>query len=235
MCLINKMVKYTRRRITRRRRRVQRRLRRNTIPRGLTQGKIYSFKRTCQMKAHYFDGVAWVQASGNEITNNSAIPYSSGIFKFRLEDVPNATDFTQLYEQFKITGVKLRFIPFYGTESSSAGSILMTPLATCIDRGANDQILASPSFNSMLENQDVKVRSTQRGFAMWIGTPTFHQPADGLAQGAYKSGWLDSEIVTSRNVDYHGVKWAWQSTFPVERACSYQVFATYYIKCRNPQ
>lgn len=204
------------------------------IARPLTQGKLYKFKRTCQALPYYFDGANWVQYGFNIVSNSNSIPFSSGIFKFRLTDLPNPTDFTQLYEQFKITGVKLRFVPYIGTETAPGGGYLET-MAMAIDRGANDQVVVSPSFDSLLENQDVKLRNTQRGFSLWIGTPTFHQPADGLAQGAYKSGWLDSDIASSRGVDYHGVKWSFQVQRPVENAVSLRVFATYYITCRNPQ
>lgn len=202
----------------------------------LTQGKIYKFKRTCQMLPHYWDGSAWSQYAANVISNSVTAASISGIFKFRLEDVPNATDFTQLYEQFKITGVKLLFIPFLGTESSDTATLRTETMALAIDRGANDQAVVNPSFNSLLENQDVKLRNSQKPFKLWIGTPTFHQPADGLAQGAYNnSGWLDGEIVSARNVDYHGVKWAFPASRTEAQSLQFRVFATYYISCRNPQ
>lgn len=217
------------------RRRPVMRKRRMNISRPLTQGKLYKFKRTCQMLPHYWDGSSWSQYSANVISNSVTAASISGIFKFRLEDLPNPTDFTQLYEQFKITGVKLVFIPFLGTESSDTATLRTETMALCIDRGANDQAVVNPSFNSLLENQDVKLRNSQKLFKLWIGTPTFHQPADGLAQGSYKSGWLDSEIVSSRNVDYHGVKWAFPASRTEAQSLQFRVFATYYISCRNPQ
>lgn len=217
------------------RRRPVMRKRRMNISRPLTQGKLYKFKRTCQMLPHYWDGSSWSQYSSNVISNSVTAASMSGIFKFRLEDMPNPTDFTQLYEQFKITGVKLLFVPFLGTESSDTNTVRTETMALCIDRGANDQAVANPSFNSLLENQDVKLRNSQKPFKLWIGTPTFHQPADGLAQGSYKSGWLDSEITSSRNVDYHGVKWAFPAQRSEAQSLQFRVFATYYISCRNPQ
>jgi len=230
------MVYTRRRRVLRTKRRLFMRKRKMNISRPLTQGKLYKFKRTCQALPFYFDGSNWAQYSVNTITNSVTAPSIAGIFKFRLEDVPNATDFTQLYEQFKITGVKLRFIPYLSTESSSGVSNGLTDtIALAIDRGANDFAVVNPSFNSLLENQDVKLHNSQRGFSMWIGTPTFHQPADGLTQGTYKSGWLDGEIVASRNVDYHGLKWSFPQSRTEAQSCGFRVYATYYISCRNPQ
>lgn len=230
------MVYTRRRRVVKTKRRPLMRKRRMNISRPvLRQGKLYKFKRTCQLASWYFDGTNWVQQGNNIISNDNTYPAYSGIYKFRLEDLPNPTDFTQLYEQFKITGVKLKFIPFVGTESSSSTSVFTETMALAIDRGANDLSVVNPTFNSLLENQDVKLRNSQRPFSLWIGTPTYHQPADGLAQGSYRSGWLDSEINSARNVDFHGVKWAFPTNRSSVTSCLFRVFATYYIVCRNPQ
>lgn len=228
--------KMYRKKPTRRLRRFKRKAR-GVRKTKLPQGKVYSFKRTCALSPWYFDGNGWVIGTSNLISNSAASQGISGIFKFRLEDVPNPTDFTMLFEQFKITGVKLRFIPMIGTESSGGATALAytETLAYAIDRGANDQVFFSPSMNTLMENQDVKLRNSQRPFSIWIGTPTFHQPADGLAQGAYKSGWLDGEINSARQVDFHGLKWAFPSTRTDATSCWFRVYATYYIKCRNPQ
>lgn len=204
---------------------------------ALTQGKIYSFKRMCALKPYYFNGTAWVQAADNVITNDSAYAYFAGHMRFRLNDLPNATDFTTLYEQFKITGVKLTFIPWIGTESSDSTGYRTAALAVAIDRGANDLNLASPSFTSLLEQQDCKLLSTGGGrpFKMWVSTPTFHTSADALTQATYKAGWLDSERTGSRDVDFHGLVYSFQQNVSTATSCAFKVYATYYVKCRNPQ
>lgn len=226
----------TRRRVSKRKPR--RGLRKRMTTSRLTQGKIYSYKRTCQLTPYvYSSGAGWAAGgSGNVITNDTAQNLYEGIFKFRLADLPGYTDFTNLYEQFKITGVKLRFVPFYGTESSSLTTSYMEPMAYCIDRGANDQTTSSFGFNSLLENQDVKIRTSQRGvFSVWIGKPCAHQPADSNNQVAYARPWLDTELGGSSFVDHHGLKFSWQTLRPSENSVRYKVYATYYIKCRNPQ
>lgn len=231
---------YRRTRMSRRRpikRRYKRRgLRRMTRPGMLRQGKIYSFKRTCRLIPYWFDGENWsAYTGGNIITNDNSVTNYAGIFKFKLYDLPQYSDFTSLYEQFKITGVKLRFIPFFGTESSAFPGSQTRSVALCIDRGANDYVLAQPTFDELLANQDVKLRNTQKPFSIWIGSPTAHQPADAVAQTAYVKPWLDSDIGNSVFVDHHGLKFAFQESVAPTYACGFRVYATYYIKCRNPQ
>lgn len=201
------------------------------------QGKIYSFKRTCECYPFHFKDGSWVKLASNQITNSSTAPdYQEGLFKFKLEDLPGYTDFTNLYENFRITGVRLRFMPNIGTESSGAAANIsvMEPLALCIDRGANDAIGINPSFTSLLENQDVKIRSSYKPFSLYIAYPKAHTPADGVTQTVLTSPWLDSEV-NGQVVDHHGVKFAFQAPNVNDRSVWYRVYATYYLKCRAPQ
>jgi len=211
-------------------RRVQRR-----IPLS-SQKKIYSFRRTCELKPWYYFEGAWSKSGTNQISTSNALTLNTGIFKFRLEDLPGYNDFLNLYENFKITGVKIRFMPIIGTESSnpSGTESIMAPLAMCIDRGANDNIAANPTFISLLENQDVKLRSSNKPFSIYIAYPKAHGPADGVGQTTLLSPWLDSEV-NGQIVDHHGLKFCFQEVVPAERAIYYRVYATYYIKCRAPQ
>lgn len=201
------------------------------------QGKIYAFKRTCEIRSWYYDAGQWEQQSDNYIANVSTSQnLTRGIYKFRLQDLPGYSDFTNLYENFRITGVRLRFMPFAGTESTypaSTGTVI-SPLALCIDRGCNDNIASNPSFTSLLENQDCKIRTGQMPFSMYIAYPKAHSPADGLSQTVLTSPWLDSEV-NGEGVDHHGVKFCFQQNTTADRAVYFRVYATYYIKCRAPQ
>lgn len=201
------------------------------------QGKIYAFKRTCECYPYHYTNGSWVKQSSNEITNYSgALPSGTGIFKFALQDLPGYTDFTNLYENFRITGVKLRFLPTIGTESdaANANTTVMEPLALCIDRGANDAIGANPSFSSLLENQDVMIRSSYKPFSIYIAYPKAHTPADGVTQTVLTSPWLDTEV-NGQVVDHHGLKFDFQAASILERSVWFRVYATYYLKCRAPQ
>lgn len=204
------------------------------------QGKIYAFKRTCQLKPFRWDSSLLIWTSeglDSTISSSSTGLNSSGIFKFRLADLPGYNDFLNLYEQYKITGVKLRFVPRIGTESTAPASTatVMAPLAYCIDRGANDQVGGPITFSSLMENQDVRIVSSLRPFNIWIGQVTTHNSADSQVQVAYQRSWLDTQVSNSFIVDHHGLKFSFAETSDANRQVSFSVFATYYVKCRNPQ
>ena len=66
--------------------------RRATVTRSVFP-KTHSFRRTCSTRAVTGDGVATTQYFG---------------FNFALSDLPNAGEFSQLYDQYRFTGIKLK-------------------------------------------------------------------------------------------------------------------------------
>lgn len=217
----------------RKRRRMNMPVTRSLRPYG---AKTYAFKRTLECLPWYYTAGAWTQNLTNVITTSSTVNLHTGILKFRLADLPQYGEFTALFEKFRITGVKLRFVPYYGTQSSGQGSSpLMMSLAIAVDKGANDLATANPTFTGLMEQQDVKIRTTQRPFSLYISYPTTHTVLDGQSQVAYANRWLDSEIAGSTLVDHHGVKFCFEGQVSDTVTCAFRIFATYYIKCRNPQ
>lgn len=227
-----------RRRTTRRPRRSLKKVRRSRVPRPLTGNTVYSFKRTCQLTPYYYVSPTWVaSADGNQITNYTGSLSWQGIFKFKLADLPNYTDFMNLYRAFKITGVKLMFMPTVGTSSSgetTSTTTILEPLAYTIDKGANDTITTNPTFLQMLEDQSSKIRNSQRPFSIFVRNPSVHAPADAQNQVAYLKGWIDTENSAGAQVDHHGVKYCFQALRSAQQCINFRVYATYYIKCRGP-
>lgn len=197
------------------------------------QNKVYSFKRHCALS--YWNNVADVPTRRVSFISNSSTQNQFGYFTFRLDDLNNYADFTGLYEKYKITGVKLKFIP---TRGDGADVNLLTPfspmslLAIAINRGSTNTTALERTFDQILEQQDARIYSTQKPFSIYIPYPKFYAPADGLTVAQEKSGWLQSR---HPDVDHYGLQFAWQFQQPDASSCQFRVFATYYIKCANPQ
>lgn len=227
------MVKRYRRRNMRRRRRAMRRSMRPR--RGLTDSKVYKFKRTCQLAPYVIvDGVWAKSTAGNIITNNSVNVMWQGAFTFTLSDLPNYNEFISLFSQYRIAGVKLRFIPFQGTENSSSTGPYTVAMAYTVDK--NDILSSSATqFNDLLEEQDCRLRNSQRPWSLYIPYPSFHGPAESLTLVAGRNGYLSTERAGNAFVEHNGVRYSYQSTVPAANANGYQVYATYYIHCKGPR
>lgn len=218
---------------------VRRPYRRRMYPRKnlSSQNKIYSFKRSVMLAP-----CQWISGSGenvqasNQVTNSSGAGYFQiGHFKFALTDLPNYSDFINLYERFKITGVKLKFIPIHGdgvdVQGGGAVTANLSPLAIAISREAVLQSSDERTFDQLLEQQDCKVYTSQRPFSLYIPYPKFYAPADGLTTVQEKGGWIRS--ATGSSVHHWGLRYA----FPEQNsyATSFRVICTYFVKCANPQ
>lgn len=200
------------------------------------QGKVYSFKRCVQLAPYgIVDGNPVVQPAGTIISNWVGTGrYNFGHFRFKLNDLPGNTDFTNLYERYKITGVKLKFIPVTATDTPLAnGTNYLSPLAVAINRGAIIVAADDRTFDQLLENQDVRIFSTMKPFSMYIPYPKFYSPADGITTAQTGGGWLNSK---SPAVHHFGLNYAWQNTTATEaNQCAFRIIATYFVKCANPQ
>lgn len=199
------------------------------------QNKVYSFRRSVLLKP-------WSNPTDNNPTEQTSPIISNqvvsgnitfGHMRFRLTDLAGNTDFTNLYERYKITGVKLKFIPIIGTSRDATTSTVMSPIALAINRSALNLNTDDKTFDQLLENQDVKVMSSMRQFNLYVPYPKFYSPADGITQAQEKGGWLNTKAPA---VHHFGVQWAYQSTTTsTSDRTAFRVVATYYVKCANPQ
>lgn len=205
----------------------------NRSKRLSSQSLVYTFKRTCALA--FWNNVNNVPTRRVTFITNSNLQPNLGYFTFQLQDVNNSTDFTNLFQRYKITGVKLRFIPTRGDGADVSAPVtsgVMCPLAIAINRGATTLTAQERNFDQIMEQQDARIYSTNKPFSIYVPSPKFYAPADGLTQAQEKSGWLQN---AHPEVDHYGLQFAWQFPANDQTACQFRVFATYYLKMSNPQ
>lgn len=168
--------------------------------------------------------------------------WSGAQFSFTLAALPNYSEFTSLFEQYRINGIKLTFIPSADSldinqqqqNSSTAINWTTIPrLYTAIDRDGNGQYA---SENAILQYGNHKIiRNPMRPFSIYVKHPCVQVGTANLVTlvgGAPKSKqWLDCDnysvqhwgCVVGGIVPYQG------GTVNM----AYQVIATYYLQFKN--
>lgn len=203
--------------------------RKSRVPRGAARSS-HVFTRTAKaFHATYGAGV-WNTSAVQLLT--SANVNSTGIFRFSLADLPGYTDFTELYEQFKIVKVQLRFLPIYGTDVEVASPSRLVPFAICANTSALDVPTSAFNFDEVLQEQGCKIVNSQRPFMMSV-KPRAYATNDGALASSSVSPWLNTNG-NGANVTHFGFKWGWETTSPTAYS-GYSVYATYTIECRNPK
>lgn len=150
-----------------------------------------------------------------------------GYFNFSLSDLPNNGEITAMFNRYKITGVRLKFIPTQGTDTPSGATNLLNSLAVQIDKSVRS---VPASFDELLEAGNCRVLSaSQKGFSVWIGSPLAAATIGGVS-ALMTNSWLDSD---SNEIKHYGLRYAFQNGYAAQAYTRFSVFATYYLRLKG--
>lgn len=187
------------------------------VSRTLNPSRAYLFKRSFQ---------------GTSILNNGTGNVNGGI-AFTLADLPNATEFTTLFDQYMICAVKIKFIPQSNTLQTLTTGLVSNFCGTFFYVVDYDDSTAPASTNQICEYQTVKTRDPLREFKTYFkpkAVSTLFSGGATVNAGVLKSQWLD---VAAPTVPHYGFKYFW--TQAINCTLTLMPIYTYYIKCKNPR
>lgn len=186
--------------------------------------KIHYFKRTYTYT---------VDVTGNA---NAFIPVltasAGGYNRFRLSDCPNYGDFTDLYDSYKICGIKRKYVFNANSAETNVSSYGLPRLVTVNDW--ND-ITAAANESEMLEYASCKISRLDKVCKRFFKPTTTISDA---VQGNYqvqKREWFD--CATGADQNHHGLKEALiiNSTNEAERIGYLHIYTTLYLAFRSPR
>lgn len=176
-----------------------------------------------------------VYLSGHILTSVTSDTFTNQFFS--LSSVPNYTEFTNLYDQYRINGVKVTLLPRGNTAeitaSSGASTVFQgqsTGVFSVIDY---DDTAVLSSIQQACEYQNMKMTRATQQHSRYL-KPRFNllsitnqgTGATGASQNT--RGWLDCDYI---NVPHYGVKWAFQQN--VNYNLTYDVKIDYYLAFKN--
>lgn len=192
-------------------------LKRRRVARGRV-GKIrqpvHYFKRSV------FTPAAFTVSAGTDFFNAS---------QFQLGFLPDVTDFTSLYDQYKILSVTIKLMP-RGNSSDvgvAAGIGNMTRVFSVLDY---DDSVVPTSLNQLIQYQNLKTTNSTSIHTRTL-KPMFIkevQTITGTGGSPTRGGWID---VLNTNVQYRGVKWCIQA--PSNGSVVYDQMVTYNLAMKN--
>lgn len=208
------------RNMAKRRRYVGRKLRVSRL-RGLRQPVQY-FKRTQYIN----DGIV--------IAPNPVPAWRTGAYSFNMVNIPSVTDFTTLYDQYKIKGIKFTLIPKYnsvdiGPNPTSGNIIQQTQVATVLDY---DDINNPGTLDVLLQYQSLKItrggKTHSRYFKPSQLTNVYRGALVPDGHSVSKAKWNDMAYL---DIVHYGVKWAIQENASVP--LNFDVKIDYYLAMKN--
>lgn len=157
---------------------------------------------------------------------------TTGAASFALSDLPSYTDFTSLFDQYRICQITARFLPGVSLFGASTTTTDIPDLHTAVDL---DDDTAPATVDTLRQFATHQVTPNQQ-YVERVWTPRF---AVATYSGTFTSyslapsgQWIDSN---SPGVLHYGVKWGMT---PVSVASGqyllYNVECTYVVQCRSP-
>lgn len=184
-------------------------LRRQLIP------KIYNFKRTVDL--------------GN--INASSAADVLGVMFFKLNDMSGYTEFTSLFDQYKIYKVKVQWFPLQTQATVGAASAVTPFILTAVDY---DDKVAPASGSVLLEYANMRTHSFFKNFAITLRPKpqltaiTQTGGATGVAL-APNNVWLDA---ASSSVEHYGFKYCIPQV-SANNIAGWRLIAHYFVTLKN--
>lgn len=202
------------------RRRPRRNLRKRVMRRATARTSI----------GHQFTRIDWRQ---NAFQLTGAGGVTLGAYTFKLSDLPNYTEFTSLYDQYKINKVQVTFIPKINGAMLNAGAQLPV-IHSMID---SSDATPPATLAEMMENEDVKSTRGNQLHKRYFTPKCQTKLYEGIGTDGYAVSRRNPFISTDDPaVPHYALKWCIEN--PVSGGDIYwycDVKVKYYLSMREVQ
>lgn len=204
--------KYRRKRVAGRRKRINRR----------NVAKRVNVKKD----THYFKRFAYKATINGDVSRTA-----KGALTFSLNDLPGLTDYTSLFDYYKISGVKLRITTFLDANSQAPGNSFFPKMYSCIDY---DDANVPTDSDEMRQRTNCKIRwlAPNRSYSVFLRPKYLKNVYISGVSSGYEIGkqqWLD---LSNTNIPHYGFKYVIENLFPDLGQCV-QIEATYYLSFKG--
>lgn len=212
---------YTRRnrRYSPKRRNYKRNYRKKSyIPRKRLTAKVYPYKRHVDL--------GFITTTG--------LSTEAGYFNFQMSDLPSYSEFTALYDQYKLKMVKIYFVPFTMDNSSTAGAVTDATQWQCLYTAIDSNGVSTPtSINQLRQYQTCRFTRMGKVHKRVIYPKPATELYNGVAPSAYAtapSAWINTSY---SGVPHYGLKWAFDNATSDINSKFFRVEAVYYMVFRQ--
>lgn len=157
-------------------------------------------------------------------------------FQFNMSALPNFSEFSNLFDRYKITGVKLRVMFLANSiEIGSPTQYSIPIMHHCIDI---DDANPPTTETEILQKNNIKTKRLDRHFNVYLRPKCTMEVFNSVTTTGYAVGnstWID---MASAAIPHYGWK-AWvangQASPSTQVLGRLKIYATYYIALKDPQ
>lgn len=160
------------------------------VPRQLSQ-KVVHVKRTFQ---------------ASTIASNASVYTSTGSIAFALSQCPAPTDFTNLFDQYRIVKTQINFVPNYSGNTAGGIPGLYNIFYMAVD---HTDVTSPTQASDVLQYDAHRLVQPYKPFSITFKpapSSSFFNSTTTTGYGPRQGAWLDS---SSPAVPHYGLKWVW--------------------------
>lgn len=162
----------------------------------------------------------------SQITTSTSLE-TLGVYTFQLSDLVNYTEFTNLFDEYKINSVCLKFFP---SLTAKVSQFTNGVLVTAIDKNDGN---ATGSVNELLQHDDCIVVDLCQNNTFIIDNPRMNVSSQTATTPTFAgqtsmSGWVNN---TTPTVQHYGFRWAIPAT--TAAAMNINVLAIFDVSFRS--
>lgn len=176
-------------------------------------------KRRMQMRPHAFKTKRTVTQQLSYIAG-----FNYGSYKFKLSDLPSYTEFTSLFDSYRLCAVKLTVIPYANSAEISTAQL---PIVYSVIDYTDASVPSSA--NALMEYPYCRIQRMDRPYNLYIKPKV----ADSLYQGAFTGYGMGKQWVSTASPDVEHYGWKYGIECP--SACGFRVRFTYYLMFKDPK
>lgn len=209
--------------------------RRRKFVRKVLGSKVHKFNEMCQITSIGAGGAAT----------------AAGRISFKFTDLTNAANYVQLFDLYKLTGVKLKLVPRYNVAQVGAnggGAVDQLPMLYIAPN--HDQFVPPPaSIADVLNDDGVKVIRGGQVINLWIKNPkvdlraysqdgltNFFVPLQFNSSSKALQPWLltggNGQLQNQSGLDHYGFRWFVDNSASAD-GVKWEVYATYYFSMKE--
>lgn len=189
--------------------------RKATVPRSVRQ-KTYALKRSYKL--------------GVLASAGSTAQYQYGSMSFTLNSLPGYTEFTNLFDQYRIKKVLVQAFPFMTQESDTTTTPARNIFHWCVD---HTDVTSPAAESDVLQYDNHKTLQAFKPFNMSLTPVAATTVWQGVSSNGYApakpASWIDCK---SYGVQHYGIKYVWNNN---NSNIDYMDFyATFWVEFREP-
>lgn len=196
---------------------------RRPIPRTIRNKNISYIARTASMGIYQMAAVTDTWAKFDYV--------------FRLSNLPGFGEITSMFDQYKITGIKITVYPRYRDQTLGQGTsaVAAPQIWICESDDGSDNL--STKIQAMQMGKARRINDPYKPFSKFIRPKFLVETAVGvgIAASHSKSGWLDTD---NNQVNHYGFSiggdcpgYGTTSFNPL----AFDLYAKYYMQCKDPR